>query len=413
MRFSKYNSMVGSRLYCRGVNAVIFLFNNLLMKNKNSVHQWRIAFLVICAIGCCLSADLLRLHFKVHTDPEYHSYCAISEQVNCETVAASDYSVFARLPLAIWGLIGYLIMGVLAIWGLRKAIEPDSWPFGFLFWLNIFSSIVSIYLFVISHFIIKSLCIVCLGTYLVNFSLLGIAIVVLSRLRADPVKALQMETRFLATRKTSIGTVCLIFIAMILILWIIIPPYWRMRESIGPRGFPVGITEEGYPWIGANKPILVISEFSDYQCPYCRRGHDEMRKLIEAYPDRVRLVHRHYPLDNECNEVISRPFHPYACTYARIAYCAQQQGHFWETNDYLFKNGRRQESITLDEIASVIHLNVGLLRECLRNNEATKAIEHDLSTGRQLNIRGTPTYVIREQIYIGRLPPEIISSALQ
>ena len=52
---------------------------------------WRIAFLVLCTVGACLSADLLRLHVNVHTDPDYHSYCAMSERVNCDTVAASDY----------------------------------------------------------------------------------------------------------------------------------------------------------------------------------------------------------------------------------------------------------------------------------------------------------------------------------
>jgi len=246
----------------------------------------------------------------------------------------------------------------------------------------------------------------------VNFSLLGIAIVELSQLRTNPVKALRMETRFLVTRKKSIGALGLIFIIMILTLWIIVPPYWRMKESIGPGGFPVGLTKEGYPWIGAKKPKLVISEFSDYQCPYCRQGHDEMRRLLGDYMNRIRLVHRHYPLDNECNEVITSPFHPYACRYARMAYCAQQQGHFWETNDYLFKNGRRKESVTLDEIASMIQINVGLLRECAKSEETTKAIERDLSTGRHLNIRGTPTYVIRERIYLGRIPPEVLSSAL-
>jgi uncharacterized membrane protein len=55
---------------------------------------WRIAFLVICTVGVCLSADLLRLHVNVYTDPDYQSYCAMSERVNCETVALSEYAVF-------------------------------------------------------------------------------------------------------------------------------------------------------------------------------------------------------------------------------------------------------------------------------------------------------------------------------
>ena len=79
-------------------------------KDEPPVRGWRIAFLVACTVGVCLSADLLRLHINVHTDPTYVSYCAISERVNCDTLALSRYAIFAGLPLSIWGLVGYLVM---------------------------------------------------------------------------------------------------------------------------------------------------------------------------------------------------------------------------------------------------------------------------------------------------------------
>jgi len=383
------------------------------MKNENLINRWRIAFLVICTIGCCLSADLQRLHVKVHTDPEYHSYCAISERVNCETVAASDYAVLFTLPLALWGIIAYLVLGALSVWSLRRPLTPASWPFGFLFWFTLFSSIFSIYLFMISHFIIKSVCVVCTGTYLVNFSLLGITLAELRQLKTRPVKALKADIQFIKIRKFSFMLLVLAPVVALIILWFTVPPYWRLKESIGPGGFPIGTTIEGYPWIGANKPKLVIAEFSDYQCPYCRRGHDEMRKLIETYPDRVRVVHRHYPLDNECNADITRPFHPSSCAYARMAFCAQQQGRFWEANDYLFKNGRRPEPVTPDELAASIKIDAGLLKSCAGSSTADSALQNDLSEGRFLNIRGTPTYVIGDKTFPGRIPPEVLSSSLQ
>ena len=46
--------------------------------SSNRVRGWRVAFLVLCTIGVCLSADLLRLHVNVHTNPDYRSYCAMS-----------------------------------------------------------------------------------------------------------------------------------------------------------------------------------------------------------------------------------------------------------------------------------------------------------------------------------------------
>ena len=65
------------------------------------------------------SISLARLHVNVHTDPDYQSYCAMSERVNCDTVALSDYAVFLGLPVSLWGLLGYVFMGALAVWGLR------------------------------------------------------------------------------------------------------------------------------------------------------------------------------------------------------------------------------------------------------------------------------------------------------
>ena len=62
----------------------------------------------------------------------------------------------------------------------------------------------------------------------------------------------------------------------------------------------------GWHWIGATKPTVTIYEFSDYQCPHCLRGHEQMRKLLAQYPDKLRLVHRHYPLDHQCNPAINR-----------------------------------------------------------------------------------------------------------
>ena len=63
-----------------------------------------IAFVLLCLLGLGVSIELSRIHVFVHTDPSYHSVCAMSEGVNCETVAASPYSVFAGLPVAVWEL---------------------------------------------------------------------------------------------------------------------------------------------------------------------------------------------------------------------------------------------------------------------------------------------------------------------
>jgi protein-disulfide isomerase len=172
------------------------------------------------------------------------------------------------------------------------------------------------------------------------------------------------------------------------------------------------VTEEGHPWIGAAEPVLEILEYSDYQCPHCRRGHDEMRQLIAANAETIRLVHRQFPLDHHCNMALSRPFHPQACRYAMLSYCAQQQGRFWEANDFLFAQGRRKQPVTSGELAAGINIDLAALESCMSSNDAKLAIQHDLEAGRALQIRGTPTFVVNGVTYPGRVPRDVIDAAL-
>jgi protein-disulfide isomerase len=376
------------------------------------VRGWRIAFLVACTVGICLSADLLRLHVNVHTDPHYQSYCAMSERVNCETVALSEYAVVLGLPLSVWGLLGYLAMAALSVWGLGQRPRTRTWPFGILYWLSLFSSLVGLTLFGISHFLVESACIVCLGTYLVSFSLLLASYGALRRGGTGPVRALTEELGTVAARPVPVLVFAGAFLLLAVALELAVPPYWRVEASTGPGGFPVGQTSNGHPWIGAASPALEIVEFSDYQCPHCRRGHDEIRKLIEVYPQEVRLVHRQYPLDDACNPTLDRPFHPSACQYARMAYCAQEQDRFWEANDYLFVHGRGRARVTVDDLAEEVGIDGTALRDCLNSARAVQAVGEDLAAGRALGIRGTPTFLIDGSTYPGRVPMDVVAEAL-
>ena len=373
---------------------------------------WRIAFLVLCTVGACLSADLVRLHVNVHTDPAYHSYCAMSERVNCETVAASDWAVFLGLPLALWGLLGYLGMGGLAIWGLVRRLRTPAWPFGLLFALAAFCVAVGGALFAVSHFVIESVCLVCATSYAVNLGLLLAAWGALRRTGPGPWPALRAD---LAATWAKPGPV-LGFLAPFLVaggvLLAAVPPYWRVESTTGPEGLPVGTTPEGLPWIGARQPRLTITEFSDYQCPHCRRGHDDQRRLIREHPDTVRLVHRHFPLDVQCNDSLQRPFHPFACRYAVLAHCAGEQGRFWEANDLLYAEGHRKEAIPLADLAGVIGADAAALEACAKSEEATASVRADLAAGRALRIQGTPTFVIGDRTYPGRVPPDVVAAAL-
>lgn len=361
---------------------------------STSTRALRISFLVLCILGALISAELLKLHVRVHTDPDYHALCSVSETIDCEGVAFSSYAVAAGLPVALWGVIGYLVMGGLCGWGLIQYRRASVWPFGVLFWLSLFAVVVSVMLFSISARFIQSLCILCIAAYAVNFSLFAVTIAELRRLKSGPVSAFREKIEPFPGRRKRLALYGLSVVTLIVVLKLAIPPYWHTDITEGPGRLLTGRNAEGAHWIGARKPAIEIIEFSDYQCPYCFRGHLQARGLIYEHPDRVRLVHLHFPLKQ----------HSEALKYAKMAYCAGEQDKFWEANDFLFTNGSRSEPVTPREISTALEIDSREFTACLEKESTTEAILEDIELGNSLKIEGTPTFVIDGKIYSGAIP---------
>ena len=129
----------------------------------------------------------------------------------------------------------------------------------------------------------------------------------------------------------------------------------------------------------------------------------ELRTLVEESANCLRLVHRHFPLDPACNPILDRPFHPYACRYAQFAACACKLGKFWEVNDYLYANGRKQSAVQADELCKAVGLDVSALKRCAQE-DFDVLLGEDLAAGISLDIGGTPSFLVNGQLYVGRLP---------
>jgi protein-disulfide isomerase len=96
-----------------------------------------------------------------------------------------------------------------------------------------------------------------------------------------------------------------------------------------------------------------------------------------------------------------------------MAHCAGEQERFWEANDYLYKNGRRKNPVLPEEMAEAIGIDAEALRACMVSEDAKSAVLEDINAGRELKLRGTPTYVIGGQTYPGSIPEEVIAEALE
>lgn len=133
----------------------------------------------------------------------------------------------------------------------------------------------------------------------------------------------------------------------------------------------------------ADAPVTII-EFSDYQCPYCQRAEPVVEEVLERYPEQVRLVYRHFPLDN---------IHPEARDAAHAAVCAEAQDRFWPFHDLLFA-GETFDREALLGYAEELELDVAAFESCLEAPETKQRVEQDLAAGREVGVTGTPAFFV-------------------
>lgn len=370
-----------------------------------------LAFTLLCLGGLAISVELTRVHVGVHTDPAFETACAISDTVNCETVALSPLSVFAGLPVSVWGILGYATMAAIAASALGRQAPRTPWALGLLLLLTAFSAAVSILLAYVSAARIASLCVYCAASQVVSVTLFVLAMAAWRRSRL-PLGMLLGSAAALLLRPTGVSVTAAGAAAVGALLWLV-PPYWaRTVWNELPSGAS-GTDEAGLHWVGAREPTVTIVEFSDYECPFCRAAHREIRAFVAHHPG-VRLVHRHLPLDVACNSGLDRPFHRNACHFAAAAECAGRQGRFWEMNDAIISMQEQVPAEEVDVLALAVRLGLdrGAFQRCVSTGEAGDRILADVREATRRGLRATPTFLVGEQVHEGRIPPPALEALL-
>ncbi|MCS6971942.1 MAG: thioredoxin domain-containing protein [Leptospiraceae bacterium] len=168
---------------------------------------------------------------------------------------------------------------------------------------------------------------------------------------------------------------------------------------------------------GAAKPVLTIIEFADLLCPHCRDMAMVLNGLVQKYPDKVRVVFRHYPLDMQCNGNMKRQLHPGACDLARATECAEAQGRFWAMHDAIFI---RQEMLlrnpvnekVIESLAQAAGADVPRLLSCYKSQATLAKVKSDIEAGNRIKVSGTPTTIANNR-RIPSVPLEFVPGLLE
>lgn len=142
---------------------------------------------------------------------------------------------------------------------------------------------------------------------------------------------------------------------------------------------------------GATDPTIVLVEYGDFECPFCKMYHPTVQGILAAFPSDVQHVYRHFPLS----------FHEHAFVKGVASECAGKLGGqraFWEYHDMLFDRANdRGQGVALDdlpEFAAELGIERQAFIECLDDPTMAQRVETDFISGQVAGITGTPATVI-------------------
>ncbi|ACL67411.1 DSBA oxidoreductase [Anaeromyxobacter dehalogenans 2CP-1] len=173
---------------------------------------------------------------------------------------------------------------------------------------------------------------------------------------------------------------------------VLLPAYMPPKVEVAATG----------PSKGPNDAPITIVEFSDFQCPFCVRAEPTVKDVMAAYPGKVRVVYRDFPL----------PSHDLAPKAAEAAHCAGDQGKYWEMHDRLFAANGKLAVDDLKGYAREVGADGAKFDRCLESGEKAPVVQEHHKAGEAAGVSGTPAFFINGRLISGAQPLEAFKAVI-
>ena len=380
----------------------------------NGQQKGMLAILLLSAVGLAASIYLTNLHHQIFTGKlEDFGFCGISRAISCEAVSASPYASILGVPLSWLGVLLYLFWISLAVAAISKPDQHGRLVSGMILATSAAAVAFNIYLGQLMFFRMDAICLLCLLTYLVNLLCLILA--------ASQAQGALQSTTLAAVRallpfsgETRYGFVLVaVFIAAVGVIGQL-----QMQKSIteaskfdadGFRKYQATerrqVDTASDPFHGGADAKLTIVEFSDFQCPHCRKAHVVLQTVLTGYGDRIKFVFKNLPLE----------FHHSSKILAQLAEAAHMQGKFWPLHDLIFDRQAEFKdrktavgSKELNQFARDAGLDMARLEKDFADPASAAAVEADLKEANRLKIQSTPVFLFNGLLIRGLPSPSIL-----
>ena len=416
-------------------------------RSEATTGAWLAGLLAVLAVGAAAALYLTRLHLDLFYGAGVGgSLCDLSESLSCSSVNGSAYSTIGGVPNALLAIPTYALMATLG-WRARRRGRGSS-EIALLFGLGLLTVGYSAVLAYLSHFVIGAWCLFCIALYLVNISVTVLA----WRGAGEDASALLVRgLRALAFDVNAVGISAVTFAVAFGLSYgvyagqkratlaesaaaAVAAPAEAATEataaqpstaqgtattpSVGGELKRVRVSDDratldlpaDAPSLGpADAPVTLV-EFSDFQCPFCRRLVGTVHQIHDAYPDQVRVVFMNFPMEQDCNaHPLKKSLHPAACEAAVAARCAHRQGRFWDFHDALFEQQRDLTSKRFSAIAADLGLDKAAFAACLSDPATLDEIRADTAIGSGAGVSGTPNLFVNGRSMSGAQPFEVFA----
>ncbi len=174
----------------------------------------------------------------------------------------------------------------------------------------------------------------------------------------------------------------------------------EVKVFLDPPRLPINL--EGVRMRGPEDAPVTIVEYSDFQCPYCRRAQPILAMVAQEYEGKIRWGFKDMPLAD---------IHPEATRAAIAGRCADEQGMFWELRDKLFEQELFTDGMYAD-VAKEIGIKEKRLLECMDSGKYDAAVQADFEEARSFGVDGTPAFVVNGALLTGAQPFEVFRKTI-
>jgi uncharacterized membrane protein len=387
------------------------------------------AMTVAALAGLGFSAASTWVHYRILRDPLYSSVCDVNATFSCSDAYTSRFGSIADVPVALIGVL-YFAFVLLLIALCQRSTTARQNLAGYVFAISTLGLAGVLYLAYASLFILKTVCLLCAGTYAAVIALFllsgGAAKYPMTSLPGRASGDLGRLFRTPAALATTVAFVAAAVVAVVTFPGAEVsaasgtttdtqaaassppPPQEAIRqlETYLSQQQRVPIVAAG----GSGASVVIV-KFNDYQCPPCGQTFREYKpvlaRLQKEHPGKIAFVSKDFPLDPECNSLGGS--HTAACEAAVAVRLAREKGQADTLEDWLFAN---QPSLTPERVKQGLATVAGVSDFDTRYPKTLELVRGDIAQGLQLGVRGTPTFFMNG-IRLPNLRGEFFEAAVQ